>query len=184
MRGLAVLLAAALLAYPVFVYMGSRWLEPRYLGLIALGLYLLRGILVARSGRARAAMVAASLFLALTLWWLNSETILLLVPAFINLLMAIIFGHSLYQPPTIPARIAQRFEGELTPEILHYTTRVTWLWLAFFCVNGAMAAATALWASHELWLLYNGAISYGLTGLLFAGEYTYRQLVIKKNKAL
>lgn len=184
MRWLAVLLAVALLAYPVFVYLGSRWLEPRYLGLIALGFYLLRGIIVARSNPVRVAVLGASLLLALTLWWLNSETLLLLVPAFINLLMAVIFGYSLYVPPTIPARIARRFEGELTPEIEQYTTRVTWLWLGFFCLNSIVAAATALWASHELWLLYNGAIAYGLTGLLFAGEYAYRQLVIKKNKAL
>ncbi len=184
MRWLALLFAAALLLYPLFIYFGSRWFEPRYLGLIALGFYLLRLVVVTRQLVVRVAVLGASALLAVTIWWLNSETLLLLVPASINALMAVVFGYSLYNPPTIPARVAQRFEGELTPEIERYTTQVTWVWLGFFCVNGSIALATALWASQEFWLLYNGCIAYGLTGLLFAVEYIYRQLVKAKHNAL
>lgn len=184
MRVLAVLIAAALLLYPLLVYMGGRWLEPRYLGLIALSLFLLRGVMVSRSKLMRLALLASGVLLAFLLWWLNSATLLLLVPAFINAAMAVVFGYSLVNPPTIPARIARRFEGELTPRVERYTTQVTRLWLALFCFNGTVAAITALGASRELWLLYNGVIAYVLVGLLFAGEYSYRQFVIKKHNAL
>jgi uncharacterized membrane protein len=44
----------------------------------------------------------------------------------------------------------------------------------FFGINGAIALATALWASAAFWSLYNGLIAYMLMGLLFAGEYLVR----------
>lgn len=182
MRFVGLILAAVFVLYPVFVYVGGRWLEPRYLGLTLLGLYLLRGILVTRSAGLRAALVAGSAVLAVVVWQFNSETLLLSVPALINGVMAIAFGYSLRNPPTLPARVARRLEGELTPEVERYTTQVTRLWLGFFCANGAMALVTAFCMSKEAWLLYNGVIAYILIGLLFAGEYAYRQLVVKKQK--
>lgn len=180
MRFLAVLLTAALVLYPVLVYMGSQWLEPRYLGLLALAAYVLRGLFLARSRKLAFLTAGGGIALAATVWWLNSAKLLLLVPALINVVLAAIFGWSLYRPPTIPARVAMKLEGDLSPAKEHYTTQVTRLWLSFFCLNGAIAAATALWASEELWLLYNGVIAYGLIGVLFAGEYAYRHLVVKR----
>lgn len=41
-------------------------------------------------------------------------------------------------------------------------------------MNGAIALATALWGSFEQWSLYNGLISYLLTGALLGGEYIVR----------
>jgi uncharacterized membrane protein len=51
---------------------------------------------------------------------------------------------------------------------------VTQVWCWFFSVNGAIALATALWASPAIWTLYNGLIAYLVMGLLFAGEYVVR----------
>ena len=41
-----------------------------------------------------------------------------------------------------------------------YTRRVTQVWCGFFVLNGSLALATALWASEEIWALYNGLIAY------------------------
>jgi uncharacterized membrane protein len=48
------------------------------------------------------------------------------------------------------------------------------VWCAFFALNGATAAALAAWAPWSCWLAYNGAVSYGLMGLLIAGEWLLR----------
>jgi uncharacterized membrane protein len=44
----------------------------------------------------------------------------------------------------------------------------------FFLINGAIALATALWASEAVWSLYTGVISYGLMGALFGIEFLVR----------
>ena len=49
----------------------------------------------------------------------------------------------------------------------------------FFIANGLLALATALWASDAVWALYNGAIAYGLIGLMFAVECLVRQRVMR-----
>jgi uncharacterized membrane protein len=47
----------------------------------------------------------------------------------------------------------------------------------FFIGNGLIALYTALFASFDAWALYNGAIAYGLIGLLFGGEWLFRRWV-------
>jgi uncharacterized membrane protein len=48
----------------------------------------------------------------------------------------------------------------------------------FFAANGLFALYTALYWQREAWSLYNGAISYGLVGVLLVGEIVWRYLVI------
>jgi uncharacterized membrane protein len=43
-----------------------------------------------------------------------------------------------------------------------------------------MALLTSLWASTEVWALYNGLIAYLLMALLFAGEWLVRQRVQRR----
>ena len=71
-------------------------------------------------------------------------------------------------------RLARLQHPDLPPEGVIYTRRVTQVWCAFFIINGAMALSTALWASLEIWSLYNGLIAYVLMGGLFAAEYLVR----------
>jgi uncharacterized membrane protein len=48
----------------------------------------------------------------------------------------------------------------------------------FFVLNGAFSAYTALYWSRAHWSLYNGVIAYGLIGVLLAGEFVWRYLVV------
>src|SRR5690606_27017397 len=108
-----------------------------------------------------------------------------LFPALINLAGAAVFAYSLLFPPTLPARLAARDYGEvLPPPVLCYTTWVTRLWVVFFLLNGLVAAMLALFASRELWMLYNGLLAYMAVAALFAGEYAYRTLVFRKRHSL
>ena len=51
------------------------------------------------------------------------------------------------------------------------------MWCGFFVVNGAVAAATALWATPAVWALYNGLLSYVAMGVLMGGEWLVRRRV-------
>jgi uncharacterized membrane protein len=184
MRWWAVVASVVIVAYPLLVYGGMQWLEPRYLGLILAGFYALRLLIVSRKPGVRILLLVAIAGGGLALWLFNSEILLRLVPGFINIGLALGFGYTLFYPPTLPARMARLQHGFLTPAMETYTTRITCLWVGFFVLNATLAIITALWASREVWALYNGLIAYGLIGLLFVAEYSYRRLVFFKKHHL
>jgi 3-hydroxymyristoyl/3-hydroxydecanoyl-(acyl carrier protein) dehydratase len=65
-------------------------------------------------------------------------------------------------------------------QVNSYCRKVTLVWCAFFVLNGGIAAWTIFSGSDVLWSVYNGGISYILTGMLFAGEFIVRKMVQKK----
>lgn len=168
-------LVIATLAYPLLVYLGLGHFEPRWFAVMLLGLGLLR-LLVRPSPATRGLVVAALLFAALV-WFSNAWLSLKLYPVAVSALFAVLFGASLLYPPTIIERIARLREPDLPPQGVAYTRTVTKVWLAFFLVNGAVALATALWASDAVWTLYNGLIAYCLMGLLGGAEWLVRRRV-------
>ncbi|HEY7885094.1 MAG TPA: hypothetical protein VIC08_09130 [Cellvibrionaceae bacterium] len=185
MRWLAALAAVLFLLYPFMVYLGSRWVEPRTLGLIIAGVWMLRAIVLAKSRGQRLLLIGACVLVALLLWLLNSELLLLLLPALISLAFAAVFGYSLIYPPTLPARMAARdFDGELPPPVLWYTTVVTRVWVGFFLANAAVSAYTALFTSRELWTLYNGFLAYVAIAAMFVIEYSYRRWIFMRKHNL
>ena len=108
----------------------------------------------------------------------NSELLLRLYPAAVNLGMLLLFGASLRFPPSMIERFARLGETDLPPAAIAYTRRVTQIWCAFFVGNGAFAIYTALFASRDDWALYNGLIAYLLMGALFAGEWLFRRYFV------
>ena len=104
-----------------------------------------------------------------------------LYPVLVNAVLLIVFGLSLWRPPSVVERLARLTQPDLPPRGVAYTRQVTRVWCAFFVVNGGLAAATALWASDAVWALYNGLLAYGLMGALFAGEWLVRQRVMKRH---
>lgn len=185
MRWLAALAAVLLLLYPFMVYFGTRWVEPRTLGLIIAGVWMLRVIVLAKSVGQRLLLLSACALAALLLWRLNSELLLLLLPALINIAFAAVFAYTLLYPPTLPARMAGRdFDGELPPPVLWYTTVVTWVWTIFLLANAVVATYIALFASREWWALYNGFLAYLAIVALFVLEYSYRRWVFMRKHNL
>mgnify|MGYP003988786837 FL=1 len=89
--------------------------------------------------------------------------------------MLVLFFVSLLHPPTIVERFARIQNPNLPEAAVRYTRKVTIVWCVFFVCNGCAALYTALFSSLETWTLYNGAISYALMGILFAGEYLIRR---------
>lgn len=161
------------LIYPLAIWLGDGQIEPR----------LLAGVLVL----AALARLPALRWDKSARWWLGGTFVLVgaavwgnailplkLYPVLVNATLLGLFAYSLVFPPSMIERLARLREPDLPPEASGYTRRVTQVWCVFFAANGAIALATALWASPAVWSLYNGVIAYVLMGLLFAGEYCVR----------
>lgn len=170
---LQVLLTAATLAYPLVVYLGvGRW-NPAWLALLLAGLMFLRAA-SSRDAVWLAAGVGAVLLAAAT--GLDGSWVpLKLYPVMVSAVLLAVFGASLWRGPTVVERIARLHEPQLPAAAIPYTRKVTIAWCGFFLANGAVSAATALWASEGVWALYNGLLAYLLIGTFFAIEWLLRQ---------
>jgi uncharacterized membrane protein len=170
-----VLTVAASVAYPLVVWLALGHVGPRWIaaGLAALAL--------ARAAVTRErfwlAAAAAAALLAVASAWVDGWLPLKLYPVAVNLALLAVFAASLRRGPSAIERIARLREPELPPSGVAYTRRVTQVWCAFFAVNGAISAATALWADAATWALYNGLIAYVAMGALMGGEWLVRRRV-------
>lgn len=164
-------------AYPALVYFSLGHWEPRWAALLLLGLALLRALCSQRSDPFWWWATAAAALLAACSALFNQSMPLKMYPVAVNAGLALLFGMSLVQPPSLVERIARRMEPRLNAAGVRYTRRVTQVWCGFFIVNGGLALLTALAADDRTWVLYNGFVAYVLIGALMAGEWLVRQRV-------
>ena len=179
-RALSTGIVVLLIFYPVFAYVGLRYLGAVWSAALLMAVCIARFFLFRL--RRESAAVAPQLWilcgggivLAAISLARSSPNAMLYYPVLTNAGMLLIFAHSLVYPPTVVERIARAMEGELPPEVVAYTRRVTIAWMVFFTCNGLAALYTVLFASLEIWTLYNGAIAYGLIGAMFGAELLVR----------
>ena len=119
-------------------------------------------------------LIIGGLILVILTAWKNALLPLKLYPVLVNMIMLLIFGLSLVYPPSIIERFARIHEPSLSDAVVGYAKRVTQVWCVFFVLNGTIAMITSLYASDEVWALYNGVLAYILMGVLFAIEYLCR----------
>jgi uncharacterized membrane protein len=100
-----------------------------------------------------------------------------LYPAFMNAALLVAFAQTLVSGPSMIERFARLMEPDLSEAGVRYTRKVTWVWIGFFAINGAIAAGTALYADWDVWTLYNGVLAYIAIGVLLGGEYLVRRRV-------
>lgn len=167
------------IATPALIYFGLHYWEPKLVGVLLFALLILRHR--AAAGRflrgvppTEIALLAGLALFSLAIFASNSETLLRLYPALMTWGVAAIFARSLIQPPSVIERIARLQEPDLPPAGVAYTRRVTQVWLFFLLANGGVALAT-VFAGREIWMLWNGLVSYLLMGALFTGEWLYRR---------
>ncbi|MDP2271787.1 MAG: hypothetical protein Q8N23_33090 [Archangium sp.] len=172
--------AALTLTYPLAIWLLGDSVEPRWL---ALSLVLLGALRLAATGQRMWIGLALGAFgLAAITGVLNVGWPLRWYPVFINGSLLVLFGVTLFRPPSMAERLARLREPDLPPHAVEYTRKVTMAWCGFFIVNGALAAATSLWGTDAQWALYNGGIAYGLMGVFAGAEYLVR-LRVKKAHA-
>jgi uncharacterized membrane protein len=173
-------------AYPVMILCAWRWDSPRYIGAALFALLWLQRW-------AGTGTFATSLRqLSTTDWWVagllscasagivlsGSELLLHLYPSFVNLGLLVAFGATLVRGPSMIEKFARMGKPALSVHAVRYTRRVTQIWCVFFVLNGAFSAYTALFWSPAAWSLYNGAIAYGLIGVLLVGEIVWRYVAV------
>ena len=164
--------------YPLAVYFGLQYFSAKYLALLLLTLGVTRSLTNgALNSSSRWVMVGLLATLAGWTWFAESDFALKLYPVLISLNLLVLFGWSLWHPPTIVEKLARLQDPDLPPSGVAYTRKVTKVWCGFFLVNGGIALATVLHGDDQLWTLYNGLISYLLMGTLMAGEFLVRRRV-------
>ena len=174
-----VVLAALTILYPFAVYFGLQQFEARWLLPMLLVLLSLRLATEQKIASSKKIWISSAVLLLLIALAANSEIALKLYPLLVNLGFFVIFMQSLFFPPTVIERLARLSEPALSSAGVTYTRQVTKVWCVFFVFNGTVSAMTAVWASAEIWALYNGFVAYMLMGLLFVGEYLIRMRVKK-----
>lgn len=179
--GWTLLFAALAIAYPLAVYFGLQYMEPRAIGLLLAAMLSVR-LWASRHhfrGKLDTMMPALllSLICAVGAIALNSHASLRLTPAFINFTSMMVFALTLWHGPPMIERFARLLEPDLDAAGVRYTRRVTQAWCVFFFANGSIALYTALFTSLEIWTLYNGLIAYVLMGSFFALEWLIRRHV-------
>ncbi len=172
---LTALLLAVSVAYPLVVWLALGHVSPRWIALLLVALALARAAVTREAfwigAAALATLLAAASFLG------DRWGPLKLYPVLVNGVMLGLFALSLWRGPTVVERLARLREPALPAAAVAYTRRVTQVWCGFFVANGAVALATALWASPAAWALWNGLLSYAAMGLLMGGEWLVRKRV-------
>jgi uncharacterized membrane protein len=114
---------------------------------------------------------------------LDAELGVRIYPVAMNVALLGAFAYSLWHPPSMIERFARLIDPDLDARGVRYTRKVTMVWVGFFAVNGSLALWFAVAGSWLEWTIYNGAVAYGLAGLVFAVEYVIRQRVRRRDAA-
>lgn len=167
-----------LLFYPLAVFIGLRYLDPRWLALILVAAACWRLFLYRhrRTGIATLPLLVAALGATVLTLTTGSSYGLLLYPVMVNGVLFTLFVSSLLRPPSAIETLARLQEPDLPPQAVRYTRKVTQIWAAFFAINGGIALAT-VFLDPYWWTLYNGLIAYLLMGTLMAAEWLVRRRV-------
>lgn len=171
-----------LLLYPVLIYFGLNYFSPTQMGVFFLVLFVVRGIFAKTKSKAARWQLIFTVTIGVILAALtsiyNSAEFLKWYPVGLNIAFFIIFTNSVIYPPSVIESIARLVPNkDFPPSAVIYTRRVTMVWAAFFVLNGIISAWTVLYASMEVWTLYNGLISYIAVGALLGGEVLVRKIV-------
>ncbi|SAL56862.1 hypothetical protein AWB69_06159 [Caballeronia udeis] len=182
----SVLQVALKVAYPLMILCAWRWDSPRYIGAALFALLWLQRWAgtgtFAKSLRQLSAtdwcvvglLSCASAGIVLS----GSELLLHLYPSFVNLGLLVAFSATLVRGPSMIEKFARMGNPGLGAHAVRYTRRVTQMWCVFFILNGAFSVYTALFWTPAAWSLYNGAIAYGLIGVLLVGEIVWRYVAV------
>ncbi len=122
------------------------------------------------------APLAVALLMGLMMIW-DAHKAVRFYPVFMNGAMLAAFAASLFKGPSMIERLARIAEPDLPQAGVRYIRKVTMVWCGFLFLNSLVALWTALYASLEIWTLYNGFVSYVLMGALFGGEFLVRRFV-------
>lgn len=175
-RAAGIALGVLIVLYPIAAYEGLQHVPPALIAGVIGAVWSVRAWWKGARGQAVLVVAATALYVSYIGLHASQET-LRWYPVAVNSIAFSVFTLSLFRGMPVVERIARTTEPDLPPHAVAYTRKVTAVWSVFFLLNGTVAACTAAWAPWSWWAMYNGGISYVLTGLLFAVEWVVRQRV-------
>lgn len=173
---LKIILVIVTIAYPFIVYFGLTHFDSTVVMFFMITLLTIKGLTEKQRNTRKVIFVAVLGVLVIAYFWGNQQG-LKLYPVLVNAAMWLLFTSSLYAKQSIVERMARLKEPDLPESGVRYTRKVTIVWCVFFTLNGLIALFTALWASNEIWLFYNGFLAYVLIGILVITEWIVRYRV-------
>lgn len=114
------------------------------------------------------------------LFYIKRFVLLKFYPPICNLFIFCVFFFSLFGKETIIQKIARTCSDKLEKKAFDYTRKVTYLWCIFTFLNFVISFWT-IFLPDNIWMIYNGFISYILVGIVFGVEYLVRITLRKRN---
>lgn len=119
--------------------------------------------------------VLPALLVVWALYFLKARVWFRLYPAVMVALALVLFSVSLFRTPLVEV-FARKMGETLDAKGVLYCRKVSRVWVAFLSVHLVVTVAT-VFLSREIWVFYNGFLSYVLMGSLLLGERLYRRKV-------
>jgi len=183
-RRRGVLLAAALIVYPLLVHLALSADPDSSLGewLMAAPLIALLVWFLSRSSRGRIGLLALGAA-AIFGWWVwraagaSPAIVYPLTHVSVYLFLLGYFGRTLRPGnEALITRLATYVHGALPDEIKDYTRRVTWAWCLFFAAMALVSVLLFALAPLATWSLFANVLNLPLVAAMYLGEYAYRLL--------
>lgn len=167
-RGIWVILA---IAYPFAIFFGLK----HGITLRTLALVLLAYIVISFSRHKNRILLLLGLILCSMLLCFNQSIFLKIYPVLMNGAVCLLF---ITPPCTVPliTKLALRKHCPMDRRTYKYTCHANMAWGIFMAINTIVSLLT-VFASDQIWILYNGLISYLLIGAMMITEYIIRQRV-------
>ena len=175
------LVLICVLAYPFFVYWSLERFPLKVIGWSFLAVLILRSVAMKQEKKQWLPLVIGVLTTSILLTIFNDPLYLKLNPVIISTCAALTFLWTLFTPPSMIETFARISDKDLPDEAIPYCRKVTVIWVNFLFLNAVIALYTCFYTDMKIWMFYNGFLAYILMGALFAGEYAYRKLILKKS---
>lgn len=173
---LAVLSVAFTVAFPALVYFGRDVTPPAVIALLGVVILATRLVTMPRGlGFGTSVPVLAGIVFLTVAGFHGKETLALLYPTLVNGFLMVIFGITLWRPPSLAERLARLHGTPVSEHGVVYTRWVTAVWAGFFFVNGLVAAFLALQGNVAVWALYTGFLGYLFAAALMGAELIFRR---------
>ena len=113
-------------------------------------------------------------------FYIKRFVVLKYYPPICNFTLFMVFFSSLFTKETVIQKFARMCGDKLEKPAWNYTRNITYVWCVFMFLNLVISIWT-IFLSDNVWMIYNGCISYLLVGLLFGIEYLVRIILRKSN---
>lgn len=177
MTVLNTMILVSVVLMPLFIFLFLDTIQPRYFAIALISIFGARFLMQFKTLSVQKSTQLWMLLMLIGLGVIvyhDNHTMLLSYPVLMNAGFLCLFLYTLMFPPTIVEQIARFQDPDLPEAGVCYTRQVTKVWCGFFLINGLIAAWTVWYGNRQIWGLYNGLISYLLTGLLMLIEYCIR----------